>query len=204
MSTPPGPTSRVYRELNNHSLHPVHIISGDLILHKRTLGPIKSLIYGIRRYDADRVAALYDPSEKPKGWKVEGYMSNKAKTYLADVHDHMEHILTSIEMFAGISENLIDYSFNVSFLGFVQLRDADCGLHLMTYRIDVITRDERGDENLDSGHCSICAVDGACWLLRASFAILVFRLHPEEWRFYAGYELRVHVVRSRKIRHLVR
>lgn len=43
-------------------------------------------------------------------------MSDKAKTYLADVHDHMEYILTSIEMFAGISENLIDYSFNVSFL----------------------------------------------------------------------------------------
>ena len=43
-------------------------------------------------------------------------MSDKAKTYLADVHDHMEYILTSIEMFAGISENLIDYSFNVSIL----------------------------------------------------------------------------------------
>ena len=43
-------------------------------------------------------------------------MSDKAKTYLAGVHDHMEYILTNIEMFAGISENLIDYSFNVSLL----------------------------------------------------------------------------------------
>jgi len=42
-------------------------------------------------------------------------MSGKAKTYLADVHDHMEYILTSIEIFAGISENLINYSFNVGF-----------------------------------------------------------------------------------------
>lgn len=59
---------------------PVHIISGDLILHKRTLEPIKTLVYGLRRYDVDRVAALsqnVDPSSK-----VEGFMSHKAKIYL--------------------------------------------------------------------------------------------------------------------------
>ena len=67
----------------------------------------------MRRYDVDRVVALYDSSEL-QGKKLEGYMSQKAKIYLADVHDHMEYILTSIEMFAGISENLINYSFNVS------------------------------------------------------------------------------------------
>lgn len=66
----------------------------------------------MRRYDVDRVAALYDPSEQ-EGKKPEGYMSHKARIYLADVHDHMEYILTSIEMFAGIAENLINYSFNV-------------------------------------------------------------------------------------------
>lgn len=31
----------------------------------------------------------------------------------ADVFDHMEYILTSVEMFAGIGENLINYTFNV-------------------------------------------------------------------------------------------
>jgi len=95
------------------STSPVHIISGDLILYKRTLAPIKTLIYSMRRYDLDRVLALYDPNEQG-GAKPEGYMSQKAKIYLADVHDHMEYVLTSIEMFAGISENLINYSFNVS------------------------------------------------------------------------------------------
>lgn len=34
----------------------------------------------------------------------------------ADVFDHMEHILSSLDMFAGIAENLIDYTFNVSHL----------------------------------------------------------------------------------------
>ena len=91
----------------------MHIISGDLILHKRTLTPIKTLIYSLRRYDLDRTVTLHDPSERA-GVKIEGYMTHKTSVYLADVHDHMEYILTSIEMFASISENLINFSFNVS------------------------------------------------------------------------------------------
>ncbi|KIJ20331.1 hypothetical protein PAXINDRAFT_127039 [Paxillus involutus ATCC 200175] len=89
----------------------LHIISGDLTLHKRTLEPLKTLIYGLRRYDVDRCAALIEPDEKHV--KIEGFMSQKAKIYLADVHDHMEYILTSMDMFAGIAENLINYTFNV-------------------------------------------------------------------------------------------
>ena len=38
----------------------VHILSGDLIMHKRTLEPIKSMIFGLRRYDLDRCMALAD------------------------------------------------------------------------------------------------------------------------------------------------
>ncbi|THH26833.1 hypothetical protein EUX98_g7359 [Antrodiella citrinella] len=94
------------------SVRRLHILQGDLILHKRTLEPIKTMIYGLRRYDVDRVAAL---SEKlDPNAKIEGYMSHKAKIYLADVHDHMEYILTSLDMFAGISENLINFTFNMS------------------------------------------------------------------------------------------
>lgn len=114
--------------------HTVHILSGDLILHKRTMEPIKTMIYGLRRYDLDRCAALVDMADpKNADVKVVGFMSHRAKIYLvslcnppflfplltarvpkADVFDHMEYILTSLDMFAGISENLIDYTFNVS------------------------------------------------------------------------------------------
>ncbi|KAJ3519616.1 hypothetical protein NM688_g9275 [Phlebia brevispora] len=90
----------------------LHILQGDLILHKRTLNPIKSVIYGLRRYDDDRAAALEnngDPS-----MKVRGFMTHKAKIYLADVHDHMEYILASLDMFAGVSDNLINYTFNMT------------------------------------------------------------------------------------------
>ncbi|KAJ3782239.1 magnesium transporter [Lentinula aff. detonsa] len=93
----------------------LHILSGDLILHKRTLEPIKTVVYGLRRYDLDRAAALVDQSlPANKDLKIVGFMSHKSKIYLADVYDHMEYILTSIEMFAGITENLINYTFNMT------------------------------------------------------------------------------------------
>ncbi|ESK93464.1 putative magnesium -like protein [Moniliophthora roreri MCA 2997] len=98
----------------------LHILSGDLILHKRTLEPIKTLIYGLRRYDLDRCAALIDPDQAAKkkmmgeDVRIVGYMSHKSKIYLADVFDHMEYILSSVEMFSSIAENLIDYTFNMT------------------------------------------------------------------------------------------
>ncbi|KAH7922677.1 hypothetical protein BV22DRAFT_1197242 [Leucogyrophana mollusca] len=92
----------------------LHIVSGDLTLHKRTLEPLKTVIYGLRRYDVDRCAALIDPlTSSGKPALVEGFMSHKSKIYLADVHDHMDYILTSLDMFAGIAENLINFTFNV-------------------------------------------------------------------------------------------
>ncbi|KAJ7163946.1 magnesium transporter [Mycena crocata] len=93
----------------------LHILSGDLILHKRTLEPIRTVIYGLRRYDVDRAAALIDTTaEGNENVKAVGFMSHKSKIYLADVFDHMEYILTSLEMFAGIGENLINYTFNMA------------------------------------------------------------------------------------------
>ncbi|KAF7327499.1 Magnesium-like protein [Mycena kentingensis (nom. inval.)] len=91
----------------------LHILSGDLILHKRTLEPIRTVIYALRRYDVDRVAALIDTTVSgSEEQKAVGFMSHKSKIYLADVYDHMEYILSSLDMFAGISENLVNYTFN--------------------------------------------------------------------------------------------
>ncbi|EIW87253.1 hypothetical protein CONPUDRAFT_161839 [Coniophora puteana RWD-64-598 SS2] len=126
----------------------LHILSGDLSLYKRTLEPLRSVIYGLRRYDLERCIALADemaispsssrhntisgsqfmrepssstpPVDSPHAGhsdaakaRVKGFMSPKSKIYLADVHDHMEYILGNIEMFSGIAENLIQYTFNI-------------------------------------------------------------------------------------------
>lgn len=117
-------------------------------MHKRTLAPLKTLVYGLRRYDLDRVMALRPGvhaqrhyEEGAQGVKVAGgqvvmgFMSPKSKIYLvglhenvvrglllicrpsanvkADVLDHVEYILASLEMFESITENLIAYTFNV-------------------------------------------------------------------------------------------
>lgn len=99
---------------STHIYHIVHIMSGDLTLHKRTLDPIKTLVYGLRRYDVDRCAALINASgDANSQTKIEGFMSHKSKIYLADVYDHIDYILNSMDMFSSISENLINYTFNV-------------------------------------------------------------------------------------------
>jgi Mg2+ and Co2+ transporter CorA len=103
---------KVLLKPNMKTVRQLHILSGDLILHKRTLEPIRVMIYGLRRYDTDRCAALIEgPVDSSK---VVGFMSHKSKIYLADVHDHMEYILTSLDMFTGIAENLINYTFNMA------------------------------------------------------------------------------------------
>lgn len=92
----------------------LHVASGDLTMHKRTLGPIKTLIVGLRRYDLDRCIAQADPTvEGFDERNITGFMSHKSKVYLADVLDHCEYILSSLEMFETITENLIAYTFNI-------------------------------------------------------------------------------------------
>ena len=94
----------------------VYILSEDLILHKRAVDSIKALIYSLRRYDKDRCAAVLDPDEAAHT-KVIGFMSMKATIYLADVLDHVEHILMSLDMYEAMVENLVNFTFNVCFHG---------------------------------------------------------------------------------------
>jgi len=100
------PTSSHCSVSNNRT---VHVMSEDLTIRKRALTPIKSLIYGLRRYDLERSAAVQG------GGKVAvGYMSTMTKIYLADVYDHIDFILASLDMYSAMTENLIRFSFDVS------------------------------------------------------------------------------------------
>ncbi|KAF7311667.1 CorA-like protein [Mycena kentingensis (nom. inval.)] len=94
----------------------LHILSGDLITHRRTLEPIRSTIHGLRKYDRERCIALKIDVDDRGGrtWGQNGYMSDMSKIYLADVLDHMDFVLTSLEMLASTSENLINYAFNMA------------------------------------------------------------------------------------------
>ena len=70
---------------NMKTVRSLHILSGDLTMHKRSLEPIKTLVYGLRRYDVDRCAALLD-SSGGDGTKVQGFMSHKSKIYLVSIY----------------------------------------------------------------------------------------------------------------------
>lgn len=76
------------------------------------------------------------------------------------MHDHMEHILTNLDLFAGVSDNLIDYTFNVSRL---RCRTRDTLLS----SLDVVLRDECGDETPYSRHCDFPSPNCAGRLFRA-------------------------------------
>lgn len=61
----------------------VHVLSGDLTLHKRTLAPLKSLVYGLRRYDLDRCKALVTSSDpNAETDNIKGFLSHQARVYL--------------------------------------------------------------------------------------------------------------------------
>ncbi|KAJ4473129.1 hypothetical protein J3R30DRAFT_3514880 [Lentinula aciculospora] len=93
----------------------LHILTGDISLHQRALGPLKRVIYGLRRYDLDRCIALLNlPPGEETNVNVKGYMSPTALTYLADVYDHIDYILRSLDVVENLSENLIGYSFNLT------------------------------------------------------------------------------------------
>ncbi|KAJ7174183.1 magnesium transporter [Mycena crocata] len=88
----------------------LHILSADLILHRRTLEPLKSVVAGLRRYDLDRAAATVEHNDG----KVVGFMTHKTLIYLADVYDHVEYVLSQLDVIAGIGQNLVDYTFNLT------------------------------------------------------------------------------------------
>ncbi|GAW03527.1 magnesium -like protein [Lentinula edodes] len=93
----------------------LHILTGDINLHQRALVPLKRVIYGLRRYDLDRCIALLNlPPGEEVDVKMEGYMSRTALTYLADVYDHIDYILRSLDVVENLGENLIGYSFNLT------------------------------------------------------------------------------------------
>ncbi|KIM32024.1 hypothetical protein M408DRAFT_327383 [Serendipita vermifera MAFF 305830] len=89
----------------------LHILSADLTTRKRAIQPLKPMIWGLRKFDLERTAAAMGADYKGP---VEGYMSPKTKVYLSDVSDHLETILSSLDQFATIADNLIDLTFNIN------------------------------------------------------------------------------------------
>ncbi|KAJ3523426.1 hypothetical protein NMY22_g11443 [Coprinellus aureogranulatus] len=89
---PPAPT--VPRSSEEHLEHDAHAGSN-----------------GIMRSDEQHMRAM---AMGHVAHPVNGYFSYKSKVFLADVYDHMDFALSSLDMFAGTTENLINYAFNIA------------------------------------------------------------------------------------------
>jgi Mg2+ and Co2+ transporter CorA len=106
----------VLRKPSLNAVKHLHILQDDLILIRRTMEPMKALIQCLIEEDPTQLAALVGAVrvESSRDSTMKAYMGDKAKLYLADVNDHTEYILTSLETFAAVADNLLEYTFNMS------------------------------------------------------------------------------------------
>ncbi|KAG8775230.1 hypothetical protein FRC16_004865, partial [Serendipita sp. 398] len=75
--------TKVLLKPNMEVVRSLHILSADLTLRKRTMQPLKSLIYGLRRFDTERTIAACTVAGQPA--PAQGYMSPKTKVYLVSL-----------------------------------------------------------------------------------------------------------------------
>ena len=81
----------------------VHILSGDLIMLKRTLDPIKTMVYNLRKYDLDRCIALHDNLALARREQEErDEKREKAKKRKKGKHSHEEGDVKTSHVSTGL------------------------------------------------------------------------------------------------------
>lgn len=114
----------------------LHALSAQLLLLKSTVAPLQALIQSLRYSDTVKASAA-TKVDGSAALKHAGFVSPEAKVrsssssfsprpkvvavlttcvdeqvYLGDVLDHVESVLSSLDLFSGIAENLIAFTFN--------------------------------------------------------------------------------------------
>ncbi|KAL8280853.1 hypothetical protein RQP46_006857 [Phenoliferia psychrophenolica] len=90
----------------------LHVLSAQLILLKTTISPFQQLLQGIRNHDDIKAAAACHAADHPTDGKGLGFVSLNAKIYIEDVMEHVDSVMTSLDLFSDLAENLIAYTFN--------------------------------------------------------------------------------------------
>ncbi|CAI2167786.1 11850_t:CDS:10 [Funneliformis geosporum] len=80
--------------------HELHMISGELTILKRTLGPIQGLVSLLRKHNDE-----FNDDKK--------LISSIAKTYFMDVADHCAEIVDDLDTMTKITESLVNMVFNM-------------------------------------------------------------------------------------------
>ncbi|GAA5902122.1 hypothetical protein JCM5296_006609 [Sporobolomyces johnsonii] len=119
--------SRVLARPDMDDVRHLHILSSQLLLLKSTITPFQLLLQAIRSQDDAKAAAASKLSGSEAGGGDgagegptkafvpavrRGFVSHDAKVYLGDVMDHVDSVLSSLDLFSDLSENLLSYVFN--------------------------------------------------------------------------------------------
>ncbi|CEQ41333.1 SPOSA6832_03024 [Sporobolomyces salmonicolor] len=113
--------SRVLSSPDMDDVRHLHILSSQLLLFKSTITPFQLLLQAIRSQDDAKAAAASKLSGPETGegpakafapGVKRGFVSHEAKVYLGDVMDHVDSVLSSLDLFSDLSENLLSYVFN--------------------------------------------------------------------------------------------
>ncbi|GAA6002879.1 uncharacterized protein JCM10292_001352 [Rhodotorula paludigena] len=132
-----GLESRVLSRPDMDDVRHLHILSSQLLLLKSTLTPLQLLLQSLRSQDDAKATAAARvetapptaanspaggspragspaPPAEGRGRQVvkRGFVSYEARVYLADVMDHMDSVLGSLDLFSDLAENLIAFTFN--------------------------------------------------------------------------------------------
>lgn len=122
----------------------LHVLSGQLLMLKRTLTPLQGSLLSLRHDDEKRTSVARRTASgnaTPEGadtsrYPHPGFISPEAKLYLADVNgqsnlpsdetqasatadfeffvfaDHIDSVLSSLELFSKIADSIVDFIFN--------------------------------------------------------------------------------------------
>lgn len=90
------------------TIRSLYKLRGQLLELKRTLTPLQNLIITLKEFDTQR-DAFVSSDEHSKG-----YISPKAQVYLQDVEDHIDWVLSALDMYSNLATNMVNFSFNAS------------------------------------------------------------------------------------------
>ncbi|KAK4054618.1 hypothetical protein OIO90_003430 [Microbotryomycetes sp. JL221] len=101
----------------------LHVLSSQLLMLKSTVQPLSLLLLALRNQDEAKAIAVqaFNSSKEPPvdtasqvstTSKRIGFISPEAKVYIADVIDHVDSVLMSLDLFSDLSESLVAFVFN--------------------------------------------------------------------------------------------
>ncbi|KAH8919530.1 hypothetical protein BT69DRAFT_1284743 [Atractiella rhizophila] len=100
----------------------LHVLSAELLLLKRTMSPVAALVHKLQNHLMHDAVTFQTVRDRKKDKETSsdtilktkaGFISRETEVYLTDVADHIDSVLSSVDLFTALSQNLVDFTFNM-------------------------------------------------------------------------------------------